>query len=174
MGGELGEEVIVAVDPDTVNPGVACFATNGVLVQAFAAGVDSAVTHVDGWLYPRGAPTQLVIEMPQMYGRQGDQRDFLRLATVVGRFQQAALARGARVELVPPKKWKGEVPKGVCSLRIWRALNEWERRVATSIPDAARRKLEAGRGVASGEGSDVIDAIGIGLWKLGRLHARRQ
>ncbi len=167
----MGSEVIVvAVDPDTIKPGVAVF-KEGRLVHAGALHVNDAVAHVVGWLHPLGKPTALVIEMPQQYGRKGDQRDFLRLATIVGRFQQIGIMAGAQTDLIAPKKWKGETPKSVCTLRTWLRLSEYERAFA-HIPATVRKRLEAGRGVTSGEGSDVLDAIGIGLWKLGRLHAR--
>ena len=87
--------------------------------------------------------------------------------------QQVAARAGAQFVLVEPRTWKGGAPKGVTSLRVFDELDDAERALC-EIPGAALRKLRAGRGVASGTGSDVLDAIGIGLWKLGRLRSARR
>lgn len=170
--------ILVSVDPDTVRPGVAIF-RNGFLVDARAApSVDDALAYVAGFLSAAGGPParRLVIEMPQQYRGVGRVKDFLRLAAVVGRFEQAAFAAGAGFLAVAPHKWKGgTVPKAPMSRRIWRELRDFERQCVQGISVKQRDALggEHGRGVASGAASEITDAIGIGLWALGRLGKHR-
>lgn len=157
---------LVAIDPDTKKPGVACF-VDGALSQAFALPVERALH----WM-PAFVPDIVLCEMPQQYGRKGDQRDFLALARVVGRFEQLASEKGYAFEAIKPAQWKGTTPKAVCTLRVWEELSTEERWGRLRLPASARSRLERGQGLSSGEGSDVLDAIGIGLWKLGRLHKK--
>lgn len=169
--------VLVSIDPDTVKPGIAIF-KGGTLVDARAELVDSALSYVAGFLSPLGNPParRLVIEMPQQYRGVGRSKDFLRLASVVGRFEQAAFAAGAGFLAVAPHKWKGgTVPKAPMSRRIWRELRVFEqvKVQGLSVKQLAALGGEHGKGVASGAASEITDAIGIGLWALGRLGKRR-
>jgi len=71
----------------------------------------------------------------------------LKVGELKGRFEMA----GCSVELVQPRTWKGQVPKQVHNRRTLAALT----------PDEFA--------LADGKRHDVIDAIGLGLWKLGRI-----
>ncbi len=71
----------------------------------------------------------------------------IRAGIVAGRYEQLE----QRVQLVHPHKWKGNVPKNVHHPRIKAAL--------------CADELALIRG-ASG---DMLDAVGLGLWELGRL-----
>lgn len=162
----MGEEVrFIAIDPDTKKPGVACF-VDGQLTQAFALPVDRVLS----WM-PAFVPDLVLCEMPAQYGRKGDQRDFLALARVVGRFEQFCKDKGWSFKAVLPAAWKGTTPKKVCTLRVWNELSTEERWGGLNMPASARNRLEKDQGLASGEGSDIMDAIGIGLWRLGRINA---
>jgi hypothetical protein len=100
----------------------------------------------------------VVIEMPQQDRRTFNVRmkDVLNLATAAGKI-------GGRTDgdaiYVTPKTWKNSLPKSVMWGRILARLSEWEQGRIERAP----RKKERG---------DVLDAIGIGLWKLGRLVTR--
>lgn len=63
------------------------------------------------------------------------------------------------LEWVEPRTWKGTLTKDTMAVRILETLNVSERQVyfaaADKLPEGVRH--------------NVIDAIGIGLWKLGRL-----
>lgn len=94
----------------------------------------------------------VIIENPQVYrGGKVDPNDLLVLARDVGRVEQMAIDAGLRVELVHPRTWKGNVPKTVHQRRILAALDANE------------------RAMVEGKKHDVVDAVGLGLWKVGRL-----
>jgi hypothetical protein len=167
--------MIVSIDPDTKASGLAFFG-NGVLIDARATPLEtddeeSAWSQITEFLGNSGRNATIVCEMPQMYGRVGDQRDFLAVARIVGRFEQIAAEHCYGFEAVTPKQWKGETPKQICTLRAFEALSPYERE-RLHVPPAAERALRSGRGLKSGVGSDVLDAVGIGLWFLGRFGGR--
>ncbi|MCC6806774.1 MAG: hypothetical protein IT381_05085 [Deltaproteobacteria bacterium] len=156
---------LVAIDPDTKKLGYAHFFVAS-LRYAGAHDIDNVLARLKAH-----KPHLVLCEMPQQYGRKGDQRDFLALARVVGRIEQTCADLNLRFEAVKPAQWKGTTPKAVCTLRAWEALEPRES-WGVHAPRTALAKLERGQGLTSGEGSDVLDAIGIGLWKLGRLHKK--
>lgn len=166
---------LVSTDPDVVAPGMAFF-VDTVLLKAFALPLERAIKCLAdecAFIPFLKQSVGFVIEMPQQYGRVGDQRDFLAVARVVGRFEQVAIQNGAEVRVIEPRAWKGQVPKRVMSVRVWQALSADER-LAVDISLQARKKLNSGAGVESGEASDALDAVGIGLWALGRLAEKRR
>ena len=96
-----------------------------------------------------------VIERPQVYVRgksKGDPNDLITIALVAG---MVAGATSQSFEYVLPREWKGQVPKAVHSLRIEKKLSQKEIERIEKCPASIRH--------------NAIDAIGIGLWKLGRL-----
>lgn len=169
---------LVAIDPDTKESGLAFFvdgklidARSGAMAPAPGLVEHGAIDQLDNFL--NGEDCAVVCEMPQHYGGKGDVRDFLEVARVVGRFEQIAYYASASFEAVPSKRWKGETPKEVCTLRVWEQLLYVEQ-AQVEILDGAKKRLDSGRGYSSGHVSDILDAIGIGLWKLGRLHEKRR
>lgn len=110
----------------------------------------------------------LVVEWPQFYGgraARGDANDLLPLAALDGAL--AASFSGATVIAVRPHQWKGSVPKPasargkyIIRYRVQVRLSEEERRRIT-WPTAGKLSW------------DVADAIGIGLWHLGRFDRKR-
>jgi hypothetical protein len=108
------------------------------------------------WVGPRlpegVSPARVVIERPGAVWK-GTTRDVIALAWRGGRVEGEARAKwpGARVETVEPVQWKGSVPKTIHQPRILRKLDAQEARIAEAC------------------NSDQIDAIGIGLWALGRF-----
>lgn len=102
--------------------------------------------------------TVVIIEHPRAYGsvhREGDPNDLL---DVVGVGAAIATKCNTIVESVFPSDWKGNVPKQKMLVRIWDKLTEEERAVVQKTNKSDRE--------------DVLDAIGIGLWKLNRLNKR--
>lgn len=71
----------------------------------------------------------------------------LKAGRVIGRYEQL----GQFVLTVTPNQWKGSVPKAIHHKRIRAALSTDELLLLV------------------GASSDVIDAVGLGLWDLGRL-----
>lgn len=130
----------------TVDPGVKCsyyaiWSSFGLLVEVGQTESPGAYSHID-----------LVIEKPQIYqGRKqkGDPNDLIDLAMVVGAWRH----EHPYTELVKPRQWKGQVPKAVMTKRILSKLTDAELAVLGDLKS----------------NHNVVDAVGIGLWKLGRL-----
>jgi hypothetical protein len=117
------------------------------------------------WAHPTNKIDELwfhsdpvVVEMPQKDGRTRRVRmkDVLNLTAAAGRI--TGRTDGDAI-FVTPKQWKGSLPKDVMHERITARLNDRE----PGRIERAPRKKERG---------DILDAIGIGLWQLGRLRER--
>jgi hypothetical protein len=106
----------------------------------------------DGWL----APDMYVVEVPQVYrfgGASTDPDDLIQLAGIggaVGSIIKPTSARGYY-----PRQWKGQVPKEIMIKRIETKLASQEVAAIVKCPPSLRH--------------NVVDAIGIGLFHLGRL-----
>jgi hypothetical protein len=87
-----------------------------------------------------------------------DVRDVIQLSIRVGRIVEWYYCQGVKVDLVEPGQWKGSTPKEIHHQRVARALRPRERERAEAL--ALR--------VAASYRHNVWDAIGLGLWWLGR------
>ena len=163
-------DLLASVDPGQHGNGVAIFLA-GRLVHAEYAGV------LEGQVHPALRPEEpttevltdvamthgpidlLVVEVPQVYDQQkqsGRQEDLIQLALVAG-----AVLRGARPCVrkaidVKAARWKGQVDKPIMIKRVMSKLS-FEEHAAVVLPSA------------KGLHHNVWDAIGIGLWRLGRI-----
>lgn len=93
-----------------------------------------------------------VIELPEIRvqgGGKGDPNQMVRLAFAVGAWHAQWYVNKARIDLIRPHAWKGNVPKEIMTQRILRSLTDAERKIA-------------------GTDHNVIDAVGLGLHVLGR------
>lgn len=109
------------------------------------------------------APSRIVLERPMIYphGRQRARpRDVITLALRAGEAGgHYGRAFGVAPEYFEPDEWKGgPVSKQAHHPRIWKRLSDAEGRVVS---------VSAGR-LALGKQHNVLDAIGIGLFALGR------
>jgi hypothetical protein len=98
---------------------------------------------------------RVVIEVPQVYPgsrSKGNPNHLIKLAFEAGRM----VGRNA-VETVLPRQWKGTIKKEVMLRRILSKLTDEELAMLKSLKLPKSKEKEC------------IDAIGIGLWKLGRL-----
>ena len=147
---------LLAFDPGKHHFGWAAF-LDGVLVRCGLSSSDHKGLESFAAL---GYPA--VIEVPQVYQKQRgkDPNDLIDVAIVVGRILQA-LGPGDAVEVVRPRTWKGTAPKVVMGARIEERLSAEELGTLFDVV------------VADGLRHNVVDAIGIGLWRLGRLTARK-
>ncbi len=106
----------------------------------------------------RGSPTKALIEHPRIYPsaaqQKGDLNDLLDVVAVGA----AIAAYIPNVVTVFPADWKGNVPKDAMTERIRRAITDEERARIEKCPANLMH--------------NVLDAIGIGLWKLGRINKK--
>jgi hypothetical protein len=105
--------------------------------------------------------TKLVlIEKPMIYPRsKARPNDIVELAIVAG---QISAQWAPYVTWVLPRQWKGTIDGDAMHVRIIKTLTEAERGVYFAAADE----------VAESYRHNIADAIGIGLWKLGRLDLR--
>ena len=99
------------------------------------------------------------IELPEVYqtaGQKGRQSDIRDLAVVCGTLAYLFVDRGSKISFYEPKQWKGQVPEIVMNKRIMSKLSTLE----LGCIDIPKNKKNA---------TDVKDAIGVGLYHLGRL-----
>jgi hypothetical protein len=106
--------------------------------------------------------TRAVVERPMIYpgGRQKARpADIIKLATRAGEWGGAVRAWfNVEPEYVEPHGWKGSVDKDVHHARVWAKLTGAEQAVVSA----------AAKGVAKGKLHNIIDAVGIGLFAVGR------
>jgi len=171
--------ITVALDPGIARPGVAVFDDDGVLVhvQTFP----NKTKHTDPctraivigrqaafftWPFTEGYEDriELVVEWPQAYdarkgkSKPGANQALIGLGAVCGAF--AADLNLYLVRSVHPAEWKGQIPKKdgnrIIKERVRKRLTEAELAV---IPKRLAH--------------DGYDAIGLGLWHLGRFERHR-
>jgi hypothetical protein len=102
----------------------------------------------------RHRPAEAVIEIPQVYQQRlwkGDQNDLVDVAVIAGA-AAATLIAYAEPQLIRPHGWKGNRPKAIDNRHTFSLLDDEEK---SKIPSGAKRH-------------NVLDAVGMGLWKLGR------
>lgn len=97
----------------------------------------------------------LVIEKPRVYRERqwkGDPNDLIDVALVAG----AAGTLGRFHKFVHPDVWKGSVPKHIHTKRVLARLDRNELELVQAIRPKSLQH-------------NAIDAVGIGLWTLGRM-----
>jgi hypothetical protein len=100
------------------------------------------------------------IELPQVYARQkkrADPNDLITLAVRIGQLKERAERKSLTVRLIKPAEWKGQTPKEIHNRRVLAAMQPSEVEVFKELKVAQSLK------------HNVLDAIGIGLWALGRM-----
>jgi len=144
---------LIAIDPGN-NTGWAHF-RNDVLMSAGVASFENF--HLAQRMIFTGDAVR--IEAPRHYPHKekGDVNDLLDLAVRVGRLQEWCEAQGAHVELVWPRTWKGSVPKPIHNRRVLETLSDVELKVLPKSPRARTYN------------HNMLDAVGLGLWALGRM-----
>jgi len=150
---------LIAIDPGTEQAGFALF-ENGILTRAELVREKGSTKEQRAWRAARQlgalcqahADAELVVEHPQVYLRSpGDPDDLLALALVVG----GVLTLHEGGDLVRPREWKGQVPKKIMVARILKQLSDEEQALCKRVKD----------------NHNVLDAVGIGLWRLKRFRA---
>lgn len=102
----------------------------------------------------------LVIEVPRVYpgGKTRNPQALIKLALKAGINIGLAAGMGIASEQVEPAAWKGQTKKPIQNKRDMARL------------DSAERKIwaKATKGLAASKKHNVTDAVGIGLWAVGR------
>lgn len=167
---------LIAIDPGVHSMAIAVFEEGGILLDAwneesksvFLTSVKLSVAEqVERWGSP---PVRLInrlqrpanldrivgerqVVYPGAKGMKTNPNDLLDLATCSGAFYGAlCVEMRANLTLVEPAEWKAQVPKNITRERIEKLL----------------RFTEKGAIKKGGEMHNVYDAIGIGLYALGR------
>lgn len=139
---------LVAIDPGKT-PGWALFRKKA-LVRCGRKGLLEALVGLDD-------VKAAVIEKPVAYPQDKTRvNDLITLAINVGEWKAFCEDRGMVVELVEPRRWKGSVPKAIHNQRVLGALTEEELKLLPKRPRAKDYD------------HNMVDAVGLGLWKLGR------
>lgn len=168
---------ILAIDPSLADTGVAVLraikpgqphqvqyarlAAQTATTDILSARVDRMVATVRGVAHSVliDPPHAVIIELPRIHvvtrGGKADPADIIRLAVLVGALCQHWTQVGSIVRLIEPADWKGQTPKDVTEKRCRAILTESEFRVI-DLPGAKTKQ------------HNVWDAIGIGLWSIGR------
>jgi hypothetical protein len=148
--------ILLAIDPGN-STGWAVYA-HGRLVECGATNPDKQGCRALWWL-AQGAVTEFVGEQPQIYRNsraKGDPNDLIPVAMNLGRWVERASLAGVRtIKLHLPNEWKGTIPKDVHHRRILPKLHVEERAV---LPQLAAKPA-----------GDMMDAVALGLFHLGRV-----
>lgn len=100
----------------------------------------------------------MVVECPKIYPlskQKGDQNDLVNIA-LVGAQIMGVFGPGEGGCYVYPHTWKGQMPKDVSHRRILARLDAKEEVVLEMLPKAKTVRHNG------------MDAVGIGLWAVGR------
>lgn len=104
--------------------------------------------------------TLIVVEYPEQYSHTPAPRSSVQgLACTGGGIVSMLKKDSNKVEFVLPKTWKGQVPKDIMLNRIVAKLSDTEKQILESKNYIKSKK------------HNVIDAIGLGLFKLNRLRS---
>lgn len=163
---------LICIDPGLRGCGVAYFEGNKLVsadyVKNPVAGRGYAAHsalgwRVAAWLGPYGTTmgALALIEHPRVYPGApnkdlNDLLDVVAVGAAVGSCLQTTNAHSPVT--VYPSEWKGTVKKAVMTARIKAALTTDELKVCGFTNKS--------------DDSDLLDAVGIGLWRLGRLNKR--
>jgi len=159
-------KTILAIDPGLQGTGLAFFSITGLKATSvitvrgrsedWVTRCEQIVDHVDAWMKVQVAPARRVVcEMMEHHGsakssmiwRSGDLQ---RTLVLVGMLAHWARTQDSIVELVPPSEWKGQLPKRIVEQRINKRLG---------LPLVRQLGIK----------THAYDAVGIGLWALGRF-----
>lgn len=150
---------MLAIDPGLAGTGWAYFKGRklkqcGVITPPSSLEWDQKIPYIVNalWDIATDYPDKSVVcEMPQHMQSAGGQLSaragsVIKLAMLVGAIR---MQFGENVELVTPQRWKGQLKKRIV-----------EKRIRSKLPKTVARLRPR---------SHSWDAIGIGLWKLGRF-----
>lgn len=97
----------------------------------------------------------VILEIPDRVEPGIPLKDVLTCARRAGKIERDAEREMIHLEVVPPVRWKGTLSKATTEARVRKALTPVE---AARLPNVAKSVAH-----------NMFDAIGIGLWALGRF-----
>ena len=172
------EDVIISIDPGVRGCGVSLFVGGQLVAASYVPGIgghanpllecaNEVVGQIDTWgvtaknmeeyeMSPIPRANIAVIEVPQIYReaqQKGAQEDLIRLAIVVGTVAHAIEDYCHSILFIEPHDWKGNTPKDISETRTRGKLSPEE---LQCVEDAGAKQ------------HNTWDAIGIGLWRVGR------
>ncbi len=113
-------------------------------------------------------PTRIVFEWPQIYRNQrgSDPNKLLYLSAICG----AVMSRYplAQVQLVNPREWTAQIKKHKRNQNDREKLLASERAAMEALGLKPCEKHPDHPNKCTGNDNDVMDAVGLGLWRLGR------
>ncbi len=109
------------------------------------------------------APSRVLIECPKLRPR-GEKNPNAILLVARGAGEYAGAYRSADVSYLTPNDWKGSTPKDISNARTWAKLDPKEQETV----DRFFRGAPGRNGLAPSRRHNVLDAIGIGLFGVGR------
>jgi len=144
---------MITIDPGACT-GWALFTSTGRLLVCGVHGDGEAVA----WAEHITPGMRVLIERPDATRgakQKASPEDLAKLFMRVGAYLERAEACGGEVTLVRPHAWKGTLAKEIHQPRIIAVLSLEERCLIPKLPKTKKH--------------NVIDAIGLGLWQVGRL-----
>lgn len=152
---------VLAIDPGT-DMGFALFDARGCLTACGLGDPRSSEHHRIRDI------TRVVIEKPMIYpgGRTKDPNAVVTLAVKAGEWG-GLYRQWVTVEYVLPWQWKGQVPKDIHHERVLAKLTDEEHAIVNAMRTDVRGNARAAA-VAPSKRHNVIDAVGLGLFAVGR------
>ncbi len=156
--------MIVSIDPGTKCAGYAVFAESD--TESKPVMIRCGVFRGDDWIDTANHTPEfseldkenlkLIIEDPRIYPVTNVRpNDLMKLANSVGAI--VAKVNAKFTKLVTPSRWKKSIPKTIHQKRILRCLSPEEKQILDNC--LCPKSLQ----------HNVVDAIGIGLWHVGRM-----
>lgn len=163
---------LVAVDPGLRGCGVAVFYAGLLTWASYVRSPEKTKRGGAAWIAMGGAVAEALgrklgpinypgsvgyVEYPQQYdgaGHTADRGDISELTAVAGGLALVLRGYCAEVRTPKPREWKGQTPKEIHVARTARKLSAAEMATLEPCPESLRH--------------NVLDAVGIGLWALGR------
>lgn len=108
--------------------------------------------------------TQIIVELPcWQKGDKPERINDLYITAFRAGLSCARFRTGEqKLRIVRPREWKGSVPKDVHNERVLRALTAEERAIVFAACDAGGKKVSVSKL------NNVIDAVGLFLFQVGR------
>lgn len=150
---------LITIDPGR-DTGWAAFSNKSLVEARVIAKADlfEGTVHA-GWALPywMGLLPLVLIELPQHV--KAPVMDLITLAVGVGEYKRFYESQGCVVQTVWPTTWKHSVPKEIHNQRVLAALRDAELDLLPKRPRSKKNSYD----------HNMLDAVGMGLWKVGRL-----